>query len=518
MNADIQHAQPADSLTYREVVGRLLHLIKRTLLYWPVFVAFGTIAIAAFFVAPILVPPIYESSTVLLYREVISADTAIGSAAGPTESRRSRNSRLREAALSRATLTPIIAANGLYRDVVEKLGEIEAVERMRQDTRFIVAESDAITISYRGESPQQVVQVIKDLVASTTDQARTYSTEQSQSTVTFLEAQLASSTKELSKAEQSLAEFLSIHPEFALESAATQMGTAIRAGAAREQAASSKAGDPLAALNRQAARLQRRIQDASKPQPTTPVGPPMVDAPPPSVAEAERNLKRAQETLADRLSHYTDKHPDVVAARSQVRVAEQRLVAAREAARAPSLALPATQAPTAIASPAGDGASLDKLKAELNQVQRMILTAKGALPEARKDTTVTDTALNESSGIVELETEWSSLNREVFSARERNDQIQKQLFKASLLAKVRSSGGGQIIVIDEAYVPRKPVTRGKKKTGAAGAGIVMFLGLLTAFVLALTDDRLYNRHDVRVHGIGPIAHTVPLVTRRVREA
>lgn len=515
MSVGVDQNQSSNLMTFREVFGRALHLAKRTFLYWPVFIAFGTVAIAVFFVMPLLIPPIYESSSVLLYREVIRAESALGTNSVPTETKRARNSRLREMVLSRATLAPIIASNHLYRSLVETGGEIEAVEKMRQATRCQVADSDAITISFVGDSPQQVAKVVKDLVASAAEQVRQYSAEQSQSTVAFLEAQLVTSVKELSKSEQNLAAFLSAHPEFALEPTAqsSQMGTAIRAEA-REQA-TNKASDPLAALNRHAARLQRRIQDASKPQAAPNATPAPVEAPPPTVAEAERNLKRAQETLADRVSHYTEKHPDVVAARSQLRIAEQRLVAARDAA----LIRP-TPAPVQMPSPPpADSASIDKLKAELNQVQRMILSSRGTPTEVRKDGAAPDSAINESSGIVALETEWSSLNRDMLSARERNDQIQKQLFKASLLAKVQTSGGGgQITVIDEAIEPRRPVARGKRKTGAAGAALVMFFGLLTAFALALTDDRLYGRHDLKLHGIGPIAHVVPVVSKRGREA
>lgn len=518
MNVEVEQSQSSTSMTFREAVGRVLHLVKRTLLYWPVFVAFGTAAIVAFFLTPLLIPPVYESGATLLYREIIRSDTALG-INSITETKRARNSRLRESALSRATLLPIITSNGLYRDILERRDEIEAVEAMRRATRFVVADSDAVTIYFRGDSPQQVVKVVRDLVASTSEHALKYGVEQVESTVTFLQAQLTTAAKELSKAEQALAEFLSAHPEFALESATQtpQMGTAIRAEA-REQA-STRSSDPLAALNRHAARLQRRIQDASKPQVQSSapanLAPTTVAETPPTVAEAERNLKRAQDVLAERQSHYTEKHPDVVAARAQLRLAEQRLATARATVVAPPAPAPALAPPTSAGPP--DPASLDKLKAELNQVQRMMATARNA--EARKDNDATDTAVSESGGIVAIETEWSSLNREVVAARERNDQIQKQLFKASLLAKVQTSGGGiQMSVVDEPYEPRRPVTRGKKTTGAIGAAMVMFLGLLTALVLALTDDRLFMRQDVKLHGIGPIIHVVPAVAKHVREA
>jgi len=518
VNAGLEN-QPSNSMTLNEVIGRVLHLLRHVLHYWPIFVVSAAVGALAFVLLPLVLPPVFESSTVLLYREVIQADTLLGTTSVATESKRSRNSRLREMVLSRATLSPIIASNALYRGIAEKRGEIEAVQEMLLATRCQTGESDALTISFRGESPQQVVKVTKDLAASMMTQARKYGAEQAQSTMDFLGVQLATSSKELSKAEQNLAEFLSTHPEFALETAAqaNQMGTAIRAGA-REQAL-VRTSDPLAALQRHAGRLQRRIQGAS----TSVPGMPRVDSSPapvetsPGVINAERDLKRALEIAAERQAHFTEKHPDVVAAQAQIKRAEQRLDSARQALLAiPSLA-PLQSTTTNYSTDAPGSASLDKLKSELRQTQMTINVTRGAASEVRKDNESEAATLSESKNIVALETEWTALNREVISTRERNDQIQRQLFKASLVAKVQTSGdGGQIIVVDQAYEPRKPVTRGKRTTGALGFAFVMVLGLLTAVTLALMDDRLYGSHDVKRYGIGPIAHMIPAPARYVK--
>jgi uncharacterized protein involved in exopolysaccharide biosynthesis len=509
-------------MTLREANERVLHFLRRTLLYWPIYVVSAAIGVVAFFVVPLAIPPVFESSTVLLYREVIQADTLLGANSLPTESKRSRNSRLREMVLSRATLGPIIAANTLYRSIAEKRGEIEAMQEMLLATRCQVGESDTLTISFRGDSPRQVVKVTKDLAASMIAQARMYGAEQAQSTMDFLEVQRVTSSKELSKAEQSLAEFLSTHPEFALETAAqsNQMGTAIRAEA-REQAG-ARASDPIAALQRHAERLQWRIQTASSQLPSVagvaPSPSPPVSENSPAVVDAELDLKRAFETLAERQARYTEKHPDVVAARVHAQQAERRLASARQAMLA--LPTPIKEHSTAIRDGASDegSASLNKLKTELRQVQMTMNTTRGAATGSRKNNIAEESALTESKGIVALETEWTALNREVISTRERNDQIQRQLFKAALVVKVQTSGdGGRIVVVDEAYVPRNPVTRGRKTTGAVGLAVVMALGLLTTFMLALMDDRLYANYDVKRFGIGPIAHVVPAATKRRRK-
>lgn len=498
-------------LTPRELIKRTLQIAKRALLYWPALAVAGTLGVAAFFLLPIAIPPVYESGTVLLYREVIQADSLLGSNSTPTESKRARNMRLREMLLSRNNLKPIIEKHGLYAKTVESQGLVEALEEMRLNTKCQVGEGDTVSITFQGQSGPQVFDVTKALADSMVEQARRYGAEQAESTQSFLQAQLETTVKELKAQEQSLAKFLALHPEFALETSLgpSTAGAAIRAGRADTQANATggRPTDPVTTLRRHAERLQRRIKDAENPGATpAPIAqPPRLDpASEAAIQSAESSVSRARENLADKQAKYTAKHPDVVAAQSQLNGALAALAAAK--ANAKTLAPAPTSAP-----PVTTKEDIDKVRRELAQVEAAIARASKNPSGASASAVETDLeATSESNSIVALETEWTTLNRDVSAARERNEAIERQLFRASIIAKVESSGGGsQVVVIDEAYEPVRPTRRGSKRTGAAGFAAMMALGVLCAIALAFLDDRVYDDQDVRSLGLGPLAHVIP---------
>ncbi|MCA9633463.1 MAG: hypothetical protein KC766_37695, partial [Myxococcales bacterium] len=257
-------------LTPRALIKRTLQIARRALLYWPALAVAATLGVAAFFVVPKVIPPVYESGTVLLYREVIQADTLLGSNSTPSESKRARNMRLREMLLSRSNLKPIIEKYGLYAKTVESQGMVEALEEMRRNTKCQVGEGDTVTITFQGQGAQQVFDVTKALADSMVEQARKYRAEEAESTQSFLQAQLETTAKELKAQEQALAKFLALHPEFALETTMgpTTTGAAVRASRVDATAAAggtSRPSDPVTTLQRHAERLRRRIKEADSP-------------------------------------------------------------------------------------------------------------------------------------------------------------------------------------------------------------------------------------------------------------
>jgi hypothetical protein len=230
---------------------------------------------------------------------------------------------------------------------------------------------------------------------------------------------------------------------------------------------------------------------------------------PASIVEAQRAVERGLESLTNlKVQGFTDQHPDVVRARNQLAHAEQQLAAAKRAN-----ASQAPPAPVSAPSVPETGNNSDELKKELANVEGAIRARGSPNAQARDG----DSATKESNGIVALETEWVSRNRDRETAREQNELIQKQQFKARFLAQMlQSGGGGQIVLVDEAYEPRRPVILGKKTTGAAGFAVIMFLGLVLAVVLAVLDDRIYSLPDLRRSGVGLITHAIPNAPKAAR--
>jgi hypothetical protein len=304
---------------------------------------------------------------------------------------------------------------------------------------------------------------------------------------------------ELAQKEQGLAEFLAQHPEFAQD--ASMPGAATGASVRAAARSSASVGTGIEALERQAGRLRSQI--ASPDPPPVFVSPSLDPRAAEAIATAESELAEARRDLQNKQAKYTQQHPDVVEAQNRVQSATSKLNQARAAARPAS-------SPGTTAAPVTGEDRRDALKQELARVEAAIAKAKrGQTPDPGEEPT------GESSRVVTLETQWATVNRELNEVRERHEQIQSRLFRASMVASVESSGrASQMVVVDEAYLPKRPSRRGAKRTSAVGWLLVMVFGGGIAFGLALIDDRIFEERDLKKLELGPILHRVPPPLRK----
>lgn len=501
-----------------ELLKRGLTLARRSLRFWPVFVGAALLAAVAVVVTPKVLPPIYTSQSTLMYRELIQTTSLVGRDDVPVESQRQRGTRLKEMLTSRTNLEAIINELGVYQDTVDSLGVLEAVEEFRQDTKVVVGE-DSFSITYESDDPQKAYAVTKRLAESLQEQSAKYRLAQAQSTMEFIAQQAERTKAELDQREHALAEFLALHPEFAMDMMMPGQSTAGASIRAQEREKTSKGlaavkvggseNRVVSALERQRARLLARLEDADRPpeqvvqQRKLELDPAMQE----DISRARRDVERAQSELTTARGKYTDMHPDVQAAQRRLNAAQATLAAAQQAAKA-SLAQQDSGVPAQVAAQPVDK---DKLRQQLNLVEANIRAANRKGNEDDGAPVVVDEKAQKSGNwIVDLETEWAALNRDVQDTRDRNQQIQRRLFQASILAKVEaSSGAEQMAVIDPAFEPLRPNRRGPRRTGAAAALVVFMLGAMLAFALAYLDDRVYDEHDLREISLGSLSHVVP---------
>lgn len=496
----------ASLLTTRDAVRSAVVLIRKTLRRWPILLATLLLALAAAALAPKIFKPQYKSETVLLYREVIQAGTVLD-AGYQIDSRKQIGPRLREMMLSRTNLENIINQLHLYPDIVASRGMLDAVDEMRLNVDFRIRDGDTFSIAFTGEDPSLVLAVTRKLTDSLVDQANRYRLEEAESTKAFLETEQKRTEDQLKTKEEELARFLAQHPEFAQDTASLSGQTAGASVRAAERRNVGVGVDPATqALERQAIRLRQQLRSPSSPSPATAAAaPPSMD--PESAAaisRAEDELSSARKRLAELQARFTPQHPDVQAAQARVRDAQAALTQARAAAK--------TLAPTAAAdvAPVTDEASREELQTQLNRVEASLAAKKRGTAAPASGPGDAD----EGSWIVALETEWAGLNRDVAEVRERNQQIQNRLFRASIIASVESNDSAtKMVVVDPAFEPTRPFTRGAKRTAAAAAVAVLILGLGLAFGASLFDDRVYDEVDVRRLGIGKLAHVVPAAHR-----
>jgi predicted nucleic acid-binding Zn-ribbon protein len=432
----------------------------------------------------------YESRTVVMYRELIPTRVL----QGPDGSGMDRDmaNRFHEMALSAPVLERLVEAHRLYPETRRRHGTAAAVDEMRQAIRFQSRGGGTFHLSYRGRTPEEARAVTSDLADSVIARERNLQVEGVEATREFLSSERLRVEELLHDKERALARFLADHPEFAQE---TQAGLAGATGASvRANEERLKKDARLQALHRQRARLRSRLEGSGR------VAIPAEQGA--DVAEAEQKLGAARRELADDerelrslLNRYTERHPDVAAARRRVERAERRVAMARETVQA------LRRAEVRQREPVGER-EREQIQRELQRIDGAIVTylrgGRGGEGERAED------------WVVELEAEWARLSREVAEARDRYDAIESKAFTAEIVAASELAGqGGQLTILDPASYPTRPAGIGLRILGMAGMIVFAGLGCMFAIGLALADDRILDGRDLQRLGIARPLAVIP---------
>jgi len=426
---------------------------------------------------------LYRSESVIMFERGVQA----GTLGHEGDSPRGIATRLQDMVTSRQRLESLIKEMKLYRGVVEKRGMVEAIEEMRR--RIVITNREGFTyrLQYDGESRDLAKDVLTSLTTAVVDEDRKRRNQDAEDARRFLDAERNRADDELKEREKALAAFLTKHPQLAAEAGGVAAAGGMIRAADRDRAGAS--GGEVAALELQAAQLEESLAAAGAPRS---VGGRLMPAVDPALAaahmRAQTELATAQKDLADKQMHLTNEHPDVKQAMRRVANAEvaERRAAAAIAAWKPS----ATPEAPATAPDEGGAGRVAALRHALAAVRQQIASVKNrAAPRAE-----TPHAPDQQ---VQVDTEWTRLNRDVSEARERQGQLESKQFQAQLAATLAAGGqGGQLVIVDPAFRPMRPVAGGRLKIALVGGAASIALALLVIFGVASFDDRLYAAHDV----------------------
>ena len=490
--------------TFREDLERLLTMLRRGSVYWKRSAAVFSVVALASLVFVMTAPRSYKSETVILYQESIRSGDLVGGGDVANESARRVGARLKEMLLSRAILEPLVTELKLYPATVDSRGLVDAVDEMRKHVTFRVREGDTFEIAFESNSRELAQEVTKRLAEVIVQEASARRSEQAKTLKEFLDAESDRNQIDLKNKEGELAKFLALHPDFARP---TTSDVHSPLPTAPGPATGLTAGDPmLAALEWKASRIDRQLKAGSGQPDLAPPPKPRATAPAKLPDSAE--LVAARKDVEDKAGRFTDKHPDVVAARARLRTAESAQAAAQAAAdQAAAAAGGDDDAPVKPATDANREA-LTKQLAEL-RLQIAARRAAGATAGTGKRVEVPAPSANHGAA-VDLEVEFRRLQREAAEARDRQRQLDDKKFKASLTASsLMNDRNIQVSVLDAAYLPTHPSSRPRSTTLGVGLLIAFILALLTALVSARLDDRIHDRIDLEALDIMPILGVIP---------
>ncbi|MBC7908745.1 MAG: hypothetical protein H7Y60_18615 [Rhodospirillaceae bacterium] len=308
---------------------------------------------------------------------------------------------------------------------------------------------------------------------------------------TFIENQIAEYEAKLQKTEGALAEFKSRNNSVLVATGANFAG---REEQVRQNLNAAKLHLEEAVIIRD----QLRGHLASVPQMLEMEGAPQVYVAGGTATDANSRLRQLESSLAQMKSRFTDRHPDVVSARSELDQLKAEMVQAGPGPAPKAAGITRTRIPNAV---------YDQIKLRLVQAEGDVAKAEGQMRQAQEEA-------SRIAGLAEVaprvEAELSDLNREYGVIKIKYEDLLGRRESARISEAVEASGDKvQFRIIEPPQVPSVPSWPNRPLfimgvlVAALGAG-----GGLT-FLLHKMDDtlgsaaELMERFNVRVLGAVP---------------
>lgn len=492
---------PIREPTPREKLERLKVLARRAPAFWLGSIIISAIVFGVGIVGILRLPRIYESETVVLARDAIRTDPRDDT---PSIQAQRLGPKIKDLLLARSRLEKIIAELGLYPDVVERLGMLDAVAEMRTQIGFRARDSDMFVISFQSQDRDLAQSVTARLAESMIDEFVRDTVNRTRVARDFLADEEKRAEQELEEKGRALAEFLSDHPQFAWDpSRGFPLGAGQLPGMGAGLPAPTGRGAPdpeLATLHRERARLEERL--ASPPASGATSGAAsQLQALESARATAQATLAQAQADLAEKRQKLTEEHPDVIGARN-------RAIAAGRAFGEADAALSQARA----GMPPSEASPDTKIREQLAAIKAAIQSRERVLSNpARRPAGANTTSRPQSAwASVELETEWQRLVREVSEARSLKEDVANKRARAELAASATMSSGSMMMtVIDPAFRPTRPIKPKRMVLGIVTLGLSSMLGVLWAFARVLLDDVIFDATDIEAKGGPRVLVSIP---------
>jgi protein tyrosine kinase modulator len=433
--------------------------------------------------------------------------------------------------LSSARLMKIIEAHNLYPDVRRRTqSPDEPVERMRRDIRidFQHDERDrrnprtvAFSVAYTTTNPVAAMTVANQLASLYVDENIRYREKQSVSTSEFLQTQLTDVRGRLQNQERKITDFKERHMGQLPEQREANLRTLDRL----QQQLQSAHESQRRAVERRQMLTQTLAEIDQSPTAVAAAAVATAGGPNPSPAEAmAARLSVLKQELAQMQTRYSDRYPDVIALREQVKALEAKLTADPPAA-APAAAPAAGVAAAAKSAVAKrDGKELRPIPQNA-YVQSLIQQLDQATIEA-KTTAEEIGGLRAQIALYQRRIENTPRSEQELALITRDYETTRELFR-SLLGKrgeaeiaadlEQRQKGEHFRIIDPARLPDR--TAGPNRVRLLMIGLVLAVGAAgIAVVLAEHVDTSYrSAEEVRASETVPVLSTIPkIITERDR--
>ena len=464
-------------------------------------------------------PAIYRSATtVLVESQFVPEDYVRSTVRDTTEERiNSVNQQLR----SRSFLERIIEDFRLYGFGKQDFLMEAAVDRMRNQMDIIWLRNTFV-IGFRSVQPEVARDVTKRLANDLIGMNDRSRKNQAIETDEFIDVELRQRAAELAAHEEKLRSFKTAHLGELPDQVTVNLETLnrLQAQLSSNENALQRAQNQRTSLERSVDTQSRRKAFESRVPERTP--PTIVSRPESSeVVNLRAKLSAKLEQLDEARGRYTPKHPQVAKLAREAEQLEGQLRQAT-AASTPTVSAPALEASAGepasrngsesrahgasdLEEPTGLGIQLETVKTEIASLQkeREYLTSQIRLHESRR------------LGAPRIEQELFALTRQHEALRQQHHDLQQKKYNTQVAANLETNVNNQTLkVIDEAYLPEKPVGPERGRIALMGVVAGFVIGLVMVVGLESTSVTIVNEHQVAQELGLPILVSIPKISAK----
>ena len=436
-----------------------------------------------------MLPPTYEASTlVMVEKQKVPADYV---KATVTSSMEDRIRTIEQQVDNRESLERLIAELNLYPALRKRESMADVVEQARKDLKVQKQGDSIFSIFFHYTDPVKAAQaanrVAELFIADSLKQRET----QAQGTSTFLESELSETKGRLEIQEAKIAAFKRAYMGELPEQSDTNLKMV--------ETLQGKLEIDMTALDKAEQRrlyIQGQIaqgRDAVLPQRiiAAPAAPP-----PPT------KLEIARSELANLLSQYTERHPDVIRKREEIAYLEKQ---EREKKSAPAQVVEEPLPATPLA-PKVDPI----LRAELDSVNLEIRSLEG---ERERILAQISSLQGRLENVPRVEQQLLSLTRDYDNIKKSYDSLLEKRLNARLAENLeKSQQGEQFTILEKAIPPDAPAGPNKMLLLLAGLACGSVVGIALALLREQTDHTYADPESLQAAFPGvPLLATIPMI-------
>lgn len=432
-----------------------------------------------------VLPRVYEAKTLILIESQRVPQDYVKSIV--TEDTAQRINTISQQILSTSNLEKIINDFRLFGSSEDtKLFLEDKVANLRKRISVDVMgnrrETEAFTISFKGQDPEKVMKVANGLASSFIDKNLKERESQAEGTSQFLDSELETMRKRLEGVEEAIKNYR----ERNMGELPEQLDTNLRIVDRLQQNLGNQEQQLREAKTRLADLQNRSTRNG---QNTAPVV--IIDSTGNPNQVAGANLDDLKAELQRLLSKYTPKHPDVV--RLQNRIAE-------------------IEADQTDGSKGGGAAIPPGLRSQIKDTVREIQVSETDIESLKKQIAEYQARIEQTP---KREQELLGLRRDYQNIQASYDSLLHRKLEADIAVNMeRKQKGEQFRVVDPARLPQRPVEPDTRKLFLMVIALGCSLGVGSAFVLEILNASFHSPAEIEEQYEIPVITTIPFLVQQ----